>query len=144
MCQRTVKPAVKKSAQTTISHAGYKFCPYPTFFKIQHADQVLKKQAPWAPFAGEEEWEFSQWIIGSGISQRETDRLLKTAMVSFQGCKATSAQRFTSFHNNKSFLHTIDLLPGPTASWKLIEITVEGTLWDSKGNTLKERLDVWG
>ncbi|KDQ53096.1 hypothetical protein JAAARDRAFT_105405, partial [Jaapia argillacea MUCL 33604] len=115
-----------------------------TFFEICRAEQILKREDPWAPFVSEKEWEFAEWVIGSGISQQQTDKLLKTMMVSLAAQLKTGRGKFTSFHDNKTFLHTVDSLPGPRASWKLIEISVKGTLRDSKGNLLKEKLDVWG
>ncbi|KAI0042906.1 hypothetical protein FA95DRAFT_1524820 [Auriscalpium vulgare] len=50
---------------------------------------------------------------------------------------------YRSFDDNKSYLKLIDELPGPLASWRLTEITVQGNVSDGKGNLRSEVLDLW-
>lgn len=37
---------------------------------------------PWAPFANDEEWGLSKWLLSSGLSQKAIDRYLKLKYVS--------------------------------------------------------------
>ena len=48
-----------------------------------------------------------------------------------------------SFHDNKSFLCTIDSIPGPSAKWKLIEITIQGSELDTHGKPVQEIVNLW-
>ncbi|KAL1937237.1 hypothetical protein VTO73DRAFT_13933 [Trametes versicolor] len=58
-------------------------------------------------------------------------------------CRATAPQDYSSYRDNASFLKTVDPLPGPCASWKLIETTVTGTRKDARGHIMKEVFDCW-
>ena len=40
-------------------------------------------------------------------------------------------------------MKTLDSLPGPRGSWKLIDITVTGNVADAKGNVRTESLELW-
>ncbi|KAI0689127.1 hypothetical protein BC835DRAFT_1227169, partial [Cytidiella melzeri] len=40
-------------------------------------EEGLDNNAPWAPFASEEEWGLAQWLMSSGLSQSEIDKYLK-------------------------------------------------------------------
>ncbi|KAI0349107.1 hypothetical protein OH77DRAFT_1382892, partial [Trametes cingulata] len=48
-----------------------------------------------------------------------------------------------SLANNKTLLDAVDSIPGPSASWKLIEITIRGTERDEHGNLMTETVDLW-
>ncbi|CDO74524.1 hypothetical protein BN946_scf184846.g5 [Trametes cinnabarina] len=61
----------------------------------------------------------------------------------YKHCCRTAPAKYGSFTNNRSFLQKVDSLPGPKASWKLIEITVTGNQKDADGQFMKERLDCW-
>ena len=67
-----------------------------------------------------------------------------SAVVQFMHCRATAPQDYGSFQDNKSFLDVVGKLPGPTASWKLIEISVKGTLLQANGSPMEQTLDCWG
>ncbi|OBZ77534.1 hypothetical protein A0H81_01917, partial [Grifola frondosa] len=139
----THSTAQDKFIRKTYPDAGKPLREHPTIFEMRKAVQKQEGLPPWAPFVSKEEWEFAEWIIASGISQDETDKLLKSGMRQFQLCVASNAAKFASYRDNKTLLKTIDLLPGPATSWKLIEITVKGDMQDAKGNTMTETLDVW-
>ena len=114
-----------------------------------------------APFASAGEWELTQILVESGISQRSTDRILKSDMVctliivsttkpgthchQFSRCRAAAPQDYSSFCSNRTFLETLDSesLPCPSTLWRLIEITVTGNLRDAKGHVMKEVVDCW-
>ena len=77
---------------------GYWVCDYPDnhagriletsnltgtgsrFEKIRHRQQLAGK-APWDPFVDKEEWELAQWLVESGVSQRNIDKFLKLEKV---------------------------------------------------------------
>lgn len=61
--------------------AGSAFHRYLTPFEALRAKQNLDAQPPWHPFRSQAEWEFARWILKSGITQRDTDKLLKSQMV---------------------------------------------------------------
>ena len=50
------------------------------FENIRYRQQLAGK-APWDPFADKEEWELAQWLVESGVSQRNIDRFLKLEKV---------------------------------------------------------------
>ncbi|KAH9949208.1 hypothetical protein B0H21DRAFT_688850 [Amylocystis lapponica] len=124
-----------KTSNVPFPSAGRPYQHHPTVFEAYQKAQQDARQPPWAPFISAAEWELAEWVVESGVSQRDTDKLLKTKMV--------TPNQFASFSNNKTFLHTLDSLPGPAASWKLIEITVEGNVSDAKGKMMRESLDAW-
>lgn len=64
------------------SSAGETHGCHPTVFDVHCDAQKIAGLPAWAPFSSAEEWEFAEWVIESGISQRDTDKLLKTGMVS--------------------------------------------------------------
>ncbi|KAI0074755.1 hypothetical protein K474DRAFT_1580196, partial [Panus rudis PR-1116 ss-1] len=99
--------------------------------------QLERGCSPWAPFASREEWELARWIHKNGLSQRATDEFLTSGIV--------RRFRYSNFRDNKSYLEFIDNhLPGPQATWKLTEISVKGTVRDTRGQLLAETLDLWG
>jgi len=50
------------------------------FENIRHRQRLAGK-APWDPFINEEEWELAQWLVETGVSQRNIDRFLKLKKV---------------------------------------------------------------
>lgn len=74
------------------------------------------------------------WSSVSGIDLPLTGRLQ---------FKKLSRMSYSSFHNNETFLRTVDSLPGPSASWKLFEISIEGTIANAQGLPTTEKLDLW-
>ena len=51
------------------------------FKNICHRQRLAGKVL-WDPFANKEEWELAQWLVESGVSQRNIDRFLKLEKVS--------------------------------------------------------------
>ncbi|KAH9910144.1 uncharacterized protein BXZ73DRAFT_109501 [Epithele typhae] len=80
-------------------------------------------------------------IIEGNFSQGSTDRLLRSDM--FSRCYTSSPREYTSFRDSKSFLDTVDLLPGPRASWSLIETRITGNRVDEKGDLMTEVVYCW-
>ncbi|KAI1781759.1 hypothetical protein LXA43DRAFT_907812 [Ganoderma leucocontextum] len=111
---------------------------HPTVFEVEKMARDAAGLPPHAPCASRGEWEFTKWIVDSGISQEQTDKLLKTDM-----CKAAAPQDYSSYRNNKTFLDTVDSLPGPRASWNLIEISITGNRRDAKDELMTEVTDCW-
>ena len=52
-----------------------------TAFEKIHSQKNMAGEAPWAPFASEEEWELAEWLMNAGISQKQMDRFLKLPIV---------------------------------------------------------------
>jgi hypothetical protein len=48
-----------------------------------------------------------------------------------------------SYKDNQSLLKTVDSLPGGRAQWKLIKITFEGTELDTRGQRVKESVELY-
>ncbi|KAI1790862.1 hypothetical protein LXA43DRAFT_1095078 [Ganoderma leucocontextum] len=103
---------------------------------------MLAGEHPWAPFASEDEWEFAEFLVTSGLSEAKIEKLLHTRM--FCDGSAALRGRYRSFHNKRTFLKVINLLPGPRGGWKCIEITVTGNVLDAKGRAMTEKLELWG
>lgn len=139
--------------------AGTAHGQHPTTFQAHKRARDEAGLPSHAPFASRGEWELAELVVESGITQRDTDRLLKTDMVScnprtrdymyltaslqFSRCRAAAPQDYSSYRDNSSFQKSVDSLPGPRASWKMIEITVTGTRRDARGQVMKEVLDCW-
>ncbi len=69
------------SSETPTS--GHKYYRFPTPFEVQKTYRDALGLPPQWPFASEEEWEVAEFMIESGLTQGEMDRLLKTGMVSY-------------------------------------------------------------
>lgn len=80
--------------------SGHPYYRYPTPFEVQKAYRDALRLPPHAPFASEEEWELAEFVVESGLTQGETDRLLKTRMVSHT----------TMIHDNCSLSGTVHSL----------------------------------
>ncbi|KAH9912446.1 uncharacterized protein B0H18DRAFT_1127164 [Fomitopsis serialis] len=132
-----------KQLYRRIPGAGQKGNAHPTVFELRRLQQIAKKQQPWYPFAGPEEWELCEWIIKrkSGEQTPLFNREISSELIlKFREADHT---KYASFHDNKTFLRTVDSLPGPSADWKLVEITVEGNQVDATGKKMSEVLDLW-
>ncbi|KAI0701572.1 hypothetical protein C8T65DRAFT_556968, partial [Cerioporus squamosus] len=107
-------------------------------FEVQKAYRDALGLPAHAPFTSEAEWEMAEFVIESGLTQGETDRLLKTRMV-----RSFTPSAYRSFKDRDSFNKVVDGLPGPRAGWSLVEITVVGNVLDAKGEPKKEVLECW-
>lgn len=59
---------------SSLAHTGSRF------ENIRHRQRLAGK-VPWDPFSNEEEWEVAQWLVETGISQRNIDEFLKLKKV---------------------------------------------------------------
>lgn len=48
----------------------------------EYENQLQNDEAPWAPFPSYKEWELAEWLVQSGVSQSNIDKLLKLQWVS--------------------------------------------------------------
>ncbi|KIJ51546.1 hypothetical protein M422DRAFT_110997, partial [Sphaerobolus stellatus SS14] len=99
----------------------------------------------WGGFQTEEQWELARWMMKSGLSHGEIDKLLKlkirpTLMHPMQ----TKNKTRPAFHNKRAFFKLIDELPTsriPDFECKIID--VEGTQLDENGKPRIEHLELW-
>ena len=59
---------------SNLAHTGLRF-------KNIRNRQQLAGKLPWDPFSNEEEWELAQWLVETGVSQRNIDKFLKLKTV---------------------------------------------------------------
>ena len=52
-----------------------------SFERYQEGQQTSGNK-PWEPFSSIEDWDYARWIMNSGLSQREIDRMLSLDLVS--------------------------------------------------------------
>ncbi|KAJ7586638.1 hypothetical protein C8J56DRAFT_787323 [Mycena floridula] len=105
-----------------------------TFEKLRQQRKDAGENGNWAPFSSEDEWEFAHWIITSGTSQADTEKLLKLHLVK------TSMK--PSFKNKHAFLQKIDALP-QASQWSCEGKVIEGKIKGPKGEFLTENVEVW-
>ncbi|KAJ7574249.1 hypothetical protein C8J56DRAFT_1126202 [Mycena floridula] len=105
-----------------------------TFEKLRQQRKDAGENGNWAPFSSEDEWEFAHWIITSGTSQADTEKLLKLHLVK-TGMKP-------SFKNKHAFLHKIDALL-QASQWSCEGKVIEGKIKGPKGEFLTENVEVW-
>ncbi|KAK0216895.1 hypothetical protein IW262DRAFT_1507425 [Armillaria fumosa] len=106
----------------------------PPFFEQLRHERFDKNEEMWAPFSSRDEWELVQWLLRSGISQKEIDTFLKLESI--------KNNINPSFENKRKLFQTIDRLPtGPSWSCKVFEI--RGDLLDEKGNPHIEEVELW-
>ncbi|KAG2040381.1 hypothetical protein BDR03DRAFT_932668 [Suillus americanus] len=87
----------------------------------------------WAPFGNEEEWGLAEWLVKS-LGQTKTDEFLKLPI--------TLNHTKPSFHNNRSFLQRVNVLPhGP--EWNCKKVSIKGNQTDENGQLLQEDLELW-
>lgn len=63
-------------------NAGKTHSQGQSYFECWREAQKENGYEPWAPFKDLEEWELSQWIMQSGLTQNATDKFLKLPIVS--------------------------------------------------------------
>ena len=63
-------------------NAGKTYSKGQSYFECWREAQKENGYEPWAPFEDLEEWELSQWIMQSGLTQNATDKYLKLPIVS--------------------------------------------------------------
>ena len=112
--------------------------------EMQKAGQIGKFE----PFDDRLDWELAQWLMTSGTSHTDIDRLLKLDTVRlFTLCsepdqlivRQIRIRAKPSFQDKRTLLDKIDLLPqGPT--WQCMSFTVDGVSQESHE---QEELDIW-
>jgi hypothetical protein len=123
----------------------------------QYLDEQKKAgDAPWAPFESEDEWELARWLMTSGVSQTKMDSFLKLNKVSCIVRNPNITNELTAvlfpskikdganpaFHNTRSLLQRIDLLPeGP--EWTCSAFRIKGDQLDGVGNLRTEDVELW-
>ncbi|CDO75849.1 hypothetical protein BN946_scf184346.g10 [Trametes cinnabarina] len=122
--------------------AGRKYDRCPTAFETVKAQQEAQGLSMYAPFTSEEEWEMAEFIVESGMSHNDINRMLNTKL--FARCRASAPQDYRAIRSRKALLRTLDSLPGPRSQWKVIEITVTGNRRDAKGRLMRQVLYCWG
>ncbi|KAF8219621.1 hypothetical protein L208DRAFT_1338875, partial [Tricholoma matsutake] len=79
-------------------------------------EQAALGENMWAPFASQEEWDLSQWLM-KNVGQNSIDEYLKLPI--------TREHSGLSFHNTYLFLKKIDqLLTGP--EWICDSVAIDG------------------
>jgi hypothetical protein len=61
--------------------AGGMFGYAPTRFETIRKVQQERNLQPWAPFDSKKDWELAKWVIESGTSNKDADKLLKLESV---------------------------------------------------------------
>ncbi|KAF8233248.1 hypothetical protein L208DRAFT_1267596, partial [Tricholoma matsutake] len=106
-------------------------------------EQAALGENTWAPFASQEEWDLSQWLM-KNVGQNSIDEYLKLPIVSTQYAAINSTRECSglSFHNTYSFLKKIDqLLTGP--EWICDSVAVDGDCAGEDGKMMSEDLELW-
>ncbi|KAG1872445.1 hypothetical protein DFJ58DRAFT_903859 [Suillus subalutaceus] len=104
-----------------------------TVFERYRRRQHEEGEVPWAPFDNAEEWSLGQWLV-KNLGQRQTNEFLKLPI--------TENRSKLPFHNNRSFLQTVDELPhGP--AWSCKKVTVCGNRENENGKLLEEEVELW-
>lgn len=80
--RRTAKGPEITTVNRPFPLAGKPHHPHPTTFSVHKQARDTAGLPPHAPFASRGEWELAELIVESELTQRDTDRLLKTDMVS--------------------------------------------------------------
>jgi hypothetical protein len=55
-------------------------------FEQLRDEQLSKGEQPWFPFTSVEDWDYARWIMESGLSQMEINKMLKLDIVSEYIC----------------------------------------------------------
>ncbi|KAG1844271.1 hypothetical protein C8R48DRAFT_678478 [Suillus tomentosus] len=160
-------PIASKSRRVTVEDvtdkedSGRYFEPYPeagwtlgegqTNFEKHQQYKEDEGEDKWAPFgneyesrlsylpkkidfsSGREEWGLAEWLVKS-LGQTKMDEFLKLPI--------TQNRTKPSFHNNRSFLQKVDVLPhGP--AWNCKKVSIKGNRTDENGQLLHEDLELW-
>ncbi len=54
-----------------------------TVYETHRLERMLAGEHPWAPFASENECEFAEFLVTTGLSEAKIEKLLHTRMVSY-------------------------------------------------------------
>lgn len=79
LSESRTSPEPRRAEQTAPSEGSKPGQPYgmqPTAFDAFKMAQQSAGQPPWYPFASFKEWSLAEWVVESGISQGDTERLL--------------------------------------------------------------------
>ncbi|KAF8232974.1 hypothetical protein L208DRAFT_1269244, partial [Tricholoma matsutake] len=92
-------------------------------------EQAALGENVWAPFASQEEWDLSQWLMRN-VGQNSINMELH------------GEHSELSFHNTYSFLKKIDQLPtGP--EWICDSVAIDGDHAGEDGMKMSEDLELW-
>ena len=123
-----------------------------TRYEAWFENQEREGKNSWDPFASEEEWALTMWLL-KNVGQKSTDQFLKLPIVRFvffltKGTAVLTnfyqinSKEKLSFYNSYSFLKKVDQLPiGP--DWKCSLINVTGDRLDDEGKLMTEQLELW-
>ncbi|KAG1846744.1 hypothetical protein F4604DRAFT_1884130 [Suillus subluteus] len=104
-----------------------------TVFERYRRKQHEEGEVPWAPFENVEEWSLGQWLV-KNLGQRQTNEFLKLPI--------TQNRSKLPFHNNRSFLQTVDELPhGP--AWSCKKVTMCRNCENENSELLEEEVELW-
>ncbi|GBE84274.1 hypothetical protein SCP_0602520 [Sparassis crispa] len=104
-----------------------------TDFELHRDGMNATDSMPFSPFADEEEWELSEWLM-KNLGQNCIDEYLSLPI--------TRNRTQPSFHNTRAFLQKIDELPtGP--EWTCKKVCVMGNLTGEDDQPLTEELELW-
>ncbi|CDO72407.1 hypothetical protein BN946_scf184977.g106 [Trametes cinnabarina] len=134
-------PESETTRRPTHPSAGQPVGEQQTPYESRYCSLQAAGLPPCTPFKCKEEWEVADWAIRHGITQRATEEFLELDMVRF--CRRQAPHHFPSLSSKQTLYETIDSIPGPSAEWTLIEITIQGTERDEHGNLMTETVDVW-
>ncbi|KIL58543.1 hypothetical protein M378DRAFT_86367 [Amanita muscaria Koide BX008] len=114
--------------------AGQRLRQEPTLFERIQNDQHEAGWSKWGPFVKESDWTLARWVVYSGTTQKDADKLLELEVVSYY--------TKPSFHNMRSLLKNIDRLPqGPEWSCEMFEVV--GNELGDNGQPKIEKLELW-
>ncbi|KAJ7288109.1 hypothetical protein C8J57DRAFT_1027371, partial [Mycena rebaudengoi] len=116
--------------------AAYEACR--TQFEKLRDEQKGAGKSPWSPFESEDQWELARWLMMAGISLKKTDAFLKLKTAHLQ----VSGKIDPAFHNSRSLLQHIDLLP-EGAKWYCTPFELEGDELDAENKPRKETVELW-
>ena len=122
-----------------------------TQFDVWLENQMKEEKNPWYPFASEQEWALTKWLLKSA-GQKSIDECSKLAIIRevslffpykkvLTEISQINSKKNLSFYNSYSFLKKVDMLPiGP--EWKCNIIEVTGYQNDDDGNTMSKQLEL--
>ncbi|KAG1837672.1 hypothetical protein F4604DRAFT_1885673 [Suillus subluteus] len=128
-CRVSVEEVDDKDATSPTNNGrGWYFEPNPGTGWAQHEGETVFERR-----LTREEWSLGQWLV-KNLGQRQTDEFLKLPI--------TQNRLKLPFHNNWSFLQTVDELPhGP--AWSCKKVTVRGNCENENGELLEEEVELW-
>ncbi|EPQ49998.1 hypothetical protein GLOTRDRAFT_26531, partial [Gloeophyllum trabeum ATCC 11539] len=105
-----------------------------TQFEQVRDEQDAAGVSPWAPFADEDDWRLSEWLIRN-VGKGQTEEFLKLRKISEHACP--------SYKNTRSFLQKIDSIPTQGTKWHRDIVTVGGDRFNEDGKIMQEELELW-